>query len=92
MVDWVREADVVKSTFHYLVGTAGGVEHFTEMHEMGLFSEDQHRAAFAAAGMAVTLDEKGLMGRGLYVGTWAADAGGSVVPELEPSAAGRHSG
>jgi SAM-dependent methyltransferase len=74
MVDSVREADVVRSTFHYLVGTAGGVEHFTEVHEMGLFSEDQHRAAFAAAGMAVALDEEGPMGRGLYVGTWAAEA------------------
>ena len=72
MIDWVREADVVTSTFHYLVGTASSVEHFTETHEMGLFSDDQHRAAFAAAGMAVTLDEAGLMGRGLYVGTWAA--------------------
>ena len=74
MVDWVREADVVKFTFHYLVGTARGVEHFTEPHQMGLFSDDQHRAAFAAAGMVVTLDEEGLMGRGLYIGTWAAEA------------------
>jgi hypothetical protein len=59
-------------TFHYLIGTAGGVEHFTEEHEMGLFSDDEHRAAFAAAGMAVTYDEKGLMGRGLYIATWPA--------------------
>jgi SAM-dependent methyltransferase len=74
MVDWIREADVVRSTFHYLVGTAGGVEHFTEVHEMGLFTDDQHRAAFAAAGMTATLDAEGLMGRGLYIGTWAAEA------------------
>lgn len=72
MFDWVREADIVKFTFHYLVGTASGVEHFTEMHEIGLFSDDQYRAAFAAAGMAATPDEKGLMDRGLYIGTWAA--------------------
>ena len=42
------------------------------MHEIGLFSDDQYRAAFAAAGMAATPDEKGLMDRGLYIGTWAA--------------------
>ena len=72
MIDWVREADVIKSTFHYLVGTTSGVEHFTETHEMGLFSDDHFQTAFAAAGMVVAHDEKGLMDRGLYIGTWAA--------------------
>ena len=72
MVDWARDGNVLKPTFHYLVGTSGGIEHFTELHEMGLFSEDEHRAAFAAADMSVTHDEAGLMGRGLYIGTWAA--------------------
>src|SRR4051794_7533119 len=47
-------------------------QHFTETHEMGLFSDDHFRAAFAAAGMVVAHDEKGLMDRGLYIGTWAA--------------------
>ena len=74
MFDWVREADIVKFTFHYLVGTASGVEHFTEMHEIGLFSDDQYRVAFAAAGMGATPDEKGLIDRGLYIGTWAHKA------------------
>jgi SAM-dependent methyltransferase len=72
MVDWQRDGDLVTSTFHYLVGTAAGVEHFTEEHEMGLFTDEEHRAAFAAAGMTVGYDEKGLMGRGLYIGTWPA--------------------
>jgi SAM-dependent methyltransferase len=72
MVDWRREGDLVTSTFHYLVGTTAGVEHFTEEHEMGLFSDGEHRAGFAAAGMTVTRDEEGLMGRGLYIGTWPA--------------------
>jgi SAM-dependent methyltransferase len=69
MVDWVRDANGVTSTFHYLVGTASGVEHFTEVHEMGLFTHEEHCAAFAAAGMVVTFDDAGLMGRGLYIGT-----------------------
>lgn len=70
MVDWRREGNLVQSTFHYLIGTAAGVEHFTEEHNMGLFTDEEHRSAFAAAGMAVAYDEKGLMGRGLYIGTW----------------------
>jgi hypothetical protein len=47
MIDWVRDGNVVKSTFHYLVGTDSSVEHFTEEHEMGLFTDDEHRSAFA---------------------------------------------
>src|SRR3954453_7207378 len=39
---------------------------------MGLFSDDHFRPAFAAAGVTVAHDEKGLMDRGLYIGTWEA--------------------
>jgi ubiquinone/menaquinone biosynthesis C-methylase UbiE len=71
MVNWVREANVINATFHYLVGTLQSVEHFTERHEMGLFTDEEHRSAFAAAGMTVAHDDRGLMGRGLYIGTWS---------------------
>jgi hypothetical protein len=53
--------------FHYLVGTASGVEHFTERHENGLFSVNEMKEAFAMARLAVTHDETGLTGRGLYI-------------------------
>lgn len=70
MVEGTRKGNIVTSTFHYLVGTSERVEHFTEVHEMGLFTEAEHRAAFAAAGMSLTHHASGLMGRGLYIGTW----------------------
>jgi SAM-dependent methyltransferase len=53
--------------FHYLVGTASGVEHFTERHELGLFSVNEMKEAFAVAHFAVRHDETGLTGRGLYI-------------------------
>lgn len=54
-------------TFDYLVGTAGGVEHRHEVHEMGLFTPEEMLACFARAGLAAELDPVGLTGRGLYV-------------------------
>jgi SAM-dependent methyltransferase len=54
--------------FHYLIATAEAGEHFVERHELGLFNDEEYRAAFAAAGLGVDHDPEGLMGRGLYVG------------------------
>ena len=54
--------------FHYLVATAEGIEHFTECHELGLFSHDEYLGAFVASGLEVVYDPQGLMGRGLYIG------------------------
>ena len=55
--------------FHYLVVTRAGVEHFTERHEVTLFTGAQYAAAFEAARLEIERDEDGLIGRGLYIGT-----------------------
>jgi len=54
--------------FHYLIGTPEGIEYFIERHELGLFEMEEMYEALRGAGLEVTYDEKGLTGRGLYIG------------------------
>lgn len=61
---------------HYLLGTAAGVERAEERHVLGLFGEDEYRAAFEAAGLVVEHDREGLIGRGLWLAT--RSSGGSA--------------
>jgi SAM-dependent methyltransferase len=65
------EGTVAILDFHYLVATPDGVEHLTERHELGLFTDEEYRAAFSQAGLGVVHDAAGLIGRGLYIGTCA---------------------
>ncbi|RIK33232.1 MAG: class I SAM-dependent methyltransferase [Chloroflexi bacterium] len=63
-----REHNVSVFDINYLVGTPREVTYFTERHELGLFTHDEYMGAFQQAGLAVTYDEKGFFGRGLYIG------------------------
>jgi SAM-dependent methyltransferase len=63
------EGNVAILDFHYLVATPAGVEHFTEHHELGLFTEEQYLAAFRLAGLEAFHDSEWLEGRGMYIGT-----------------------
>ena len=62
------EGTISSFDFHYLVGTPKGTEHFVEKHKMGLYTKDEMVEAFEKSGLSVEHDEKGLTGRGLYIG------------------------
>jgi hypothetical protein len=65
-----RSSDgLLSMEFHYLVGTADGVEHFTEVHDVRLFPRSSYERAMDNAGLQHEFDEEGLFGRGLFVGT-----------------------
>lgn len=54
--------------FNFLVGTPKEVRFFKEEHLLGLFTVSQTLAAFKEAGLKARFDEKGLFGRGLFIG------------------------
>ncbi len=53
--------------FHYLIGDKNGVEHFTEEHELGLFTQEEMLNSFKSANLDVHFDSVGLLGRGTYL-------------------------
>jgi SAM-dependent methyltransferase len=53
--------------FDYLIGRASGIEHVTELHELGLFTTDEMLESFERAGLPATHDPKGLDDRGLFL-------------------------
>jgi len=64
-------AEVVENVsifpFEYLIATPAGIERHFEHHQLGLFTVEETLEAFASAGLEVTHDPGGPMGRGLYV-------------------------
>jgi len=53
--------------FDYLIGRASGIEHASEVHELGVFSTEEMMECFRKAGLDAEHDEKGPSGRGLFV-------------------------
>jgi len=74
-ISWMYKSEiegrVSAFVIHFLVGTAQGVEYFTERHELGLFSHDEYMDAFRKAGLDVHYDPARLNRRGMYIGVKA---------------------
>jgi dTDP-3-amino-3,4,6-trideoxy-alpha-D-glucopyranose N,N-dimethyltransferase len=65
----VIEGSISRLEFEYLIGTPEGIEHRSETHDLGLFTQGQMESAFGQAGLAVERLPKMLRTRGVYVGT-----------------------
>ena len=65
------EGRVSRLRFDYTIEEPSGVRHAQEVHELGLFTNDEMRETFERAGFAMTFDAEGLMGRGLWYGRTA---------------------
>jgi SAM-dependent methyltransferase len=66
-VSGLRGERISTTDMHYLVATPQGVEHFVEHHDPYLFTTNEMRASFEAAGLDVDYDAEGLIGRGLWI-------------------------
>ena len=63
----LRDERISTTEMHYVVATPAGVEHFVEHHDLYLFTDDEMRSAFGAAGLTVDYDVAGPTGRGLLI-------------------------
>lgn len=62
------EGDLSVLNFHFLVAEDGKpVQHFTDRHELGMFSSEQYSEAMRKAGLDVTFRD-GFLHRGAYIG------------------------
>ena len=64
----VLEGDTSRLELEYLIGGPEGIERRSELHRLGLFTQEQTEAAFRKAGLEVALIPKSLRNRGLYIG------------------------
>ena len=64
-----RDGDNSILDTHYLVGHPHCITHFTERHVLGLFHLAEYIDAFETAGLRPVLEEWGLTGRGLIIGS-----------------------
>jgi SAM-dependent methyltransferase len=60
--------------YEYLVGEPSGISGFSETHRLQLFTDDEYRAAFDAAGLKVRNERSDLFPRGLLVGVKRASS------------------
>src|SRR5436305_7179982 len=63
-----RHGKIVDLYMHHMVGRPGKIEEFVEHHQEAMHSVDEYLNAFKLAGLVVTYDEEGLIGRGLFIG------------------------
>jgi len=65
-----RQDNLSIISLHYLHGTGRGIRYYREHLELGLFTKEEMTRAFGRAGMRVDYEPEGLIGRGLYIGTF----------------------
>lgn len=63
-----RHGNVVDLHMHHMVGRSDKVEYFVEHHQEAMHTVEDYTEAFQKAGLTITYDAEGLIGRGLFIG------------------------
>ncbi|MGM0554899.1 MAG: class I SAM-dependent DNA methyltransferase [Myxococcota bacterium] len=64
-----RDDRVAVLDFHWLVARkSDGIDHFTDLHELYMYTHEEYVDALEGARFEVEHDDEGLTGRGLYIG------------------------
>lgn len=63
------EGNLSVMTMEHTVERPDGTENFTEVHTLAMYTDDEYQKAFLKTGLQFELDEVGMIGRGLYIGT-----------------------
>jgi dTDP-3-amino-3,6-dideoxy-alpha-D-glucopyranose N,N-dimethyltransferase/dTDP-3-amino-3,4,6-trideoxy-alpha-D-glucopyranose N,N-dimethyltransferase/N-methyltransferase len=63
-----RDGARTRLELHHLVGTADGIEHLVDVHELTLFAPEAYEAAFRRAGLVVEVVESPMADRDRYIG------------------------
>lgn len=63
-----REGSITTLDMHHMVGSSEGIEHFLEVHQLALYTDEEFKDAFQKAGIdVVQIDHEGLTGRRLFI-------------------------
>ncbi|MER6165456.1 class I SAM-dependent methyltransferase [Streptomyces violaceorubidus] len=68
-----RKGRATRMEVRFTVGDATGIQQFTEIDVLTLFTKEEYLSAFADAGCSVEFLEGGPTGRGLFVGVRTSD-------------------
>ena len=68
---------ISRMNFHYLIGQESGIDHFEEIHELGLFTHEEMLECFNKANLVVNFRPQGFSVKGLYIArkksiTWSS--------------------
>jgi SAM-dependent methyltransferase len=63
-----KAGSITTLDMHHMVGTSQGIEHFLEVHQLALYTDEEFIDAFQKAGLGIDIDPVGLTNRRLCVG------------------------